>query len=37
MYFAGDLVPLQFSGQTCKWANCSQTFEDAVEAFKHIR
>ena len=31
-------MPSQFSGvKRCKWRGCKEVFEDAVEAFKHIR
>ncbi len=38
MVLAGIYIPNQFSGvKKCKWMNCDEIFEDAVEAFKHIR
>lgn len=38
LVLAGSHVPSQFTGvRRCKWAKCRQPFEDAVEAFKHIR
>ena len=34
----GSYIPSQFSGvRRCKWLGCREVFEDAVEAFKHIR
>ena len=36
--FAGSHIPPQFqSRKKCKWSNCGETFEDAVDAFKHIK
>merc|ERR1719234_870186 len=38
LVLAGSHVPSQFTGvRRCKWFRCRQPFEDAVEAFKHIR
>merc|ERR1719300_451436 len=38
LVLSGTYIPNQFSGvKRCKWANCKVEFEDAVEAFKHIR
>jgi len=38
LVLAGSYIPSQFTGiKRCKWAGCEEIFEDAVEAFKHIR
>ena len=38
LVLAGSYIPTQYSGvRRCKFAACSEIFEDAVEAFKHIR
>jgi len=38
LVLAGSYIPSQFTGvKRCKWADCQEIFEDAVEAFKHIR
>eukprot|EP00092_Neocalanus_flemingeri_P040568 GFUD01044174.1.p1 GENE.GFUD01044174.1~~GFUD01044174.1.p1 ORF type:complete len:830 (+),score=281.23 GFUD01044174.1:100-2490(+) len=38
LVLAGSYIPSQFTGvKRCKWAGCKEVFEDAVEAFKHIR
>jgi len=38
LVLAGSYIPSQFQGiKRCKWTECNEVFEDAVEAFKHIR
>jgi len=38
LVLAGSYIPTQYNGvRRCKFAACSEIFEDAVEAFKHIR
>jgi len=38
MVLQGSYIPSQFPGsKACKWLGCKVNFEDAVEAFKHIR
>jgi len=38
LVLAGSYIPSQFTGiKRCKWTGCEEIFEDAVEAFKHIR
>jgi len=38
LVLAGSYIPSQYQGvKRCKWTECNEIFEDAVEAFKHIR
>ena len=36
--YSGNHKPTPFSAvKKCKWINCYEIFDDAVDAFKHIR
>ena len=38
LLFLGSYKPSPYTGvKKCKWANCSDIFEDAVDALKHIK
>ena len=37
-FIAGSHRPQPYTGiKKCKWTDCSEIFEDAVEALKHIK